>query len=92
MLSIIEKSNIKQTINETFDVYSQKPVTKFEILDYFTSQYGLKYIVKSDTKILIALSIKKHYYSYNSKVQEVGYIPQYSSMDRIIQESKAILK
>ena len=92
LLSIIEKSIDKQKINEAFDVYSLKPVTKFEILDYFTAQYGLKYIVKSDKRISTATGSKEHYYSNSKKAQKIGYIPQFTSMDSIIQESKALLK
>ena len=91
MMSLIDKCITKQTINDVFDVYSLKPVTKFEILDYFTVQYGLKYIVKNNVNILTATGIKEHYYSNNKKAQEIGYIPQFTSMDSIIQESRAIL-
>lgn len=91
MMSLIEKCINKHPSNDVFDVYSLKPVTKFEILDYFSAQYGLKYIVKNNVNITTATGIKEHYYSNNKKAQEIGYIPQYPSMESIIQESKAIL-
>lgn len=91
MMSLIEKCINKHTANDVFDVYSLKPVTKFEILDYFSAQLGLKYIVRNNVNITAATGIKEHYYSNNRKAQEIGYIPQFSSMESIIQESKAIL-
>lgn len=91
LMSLIEKCINKQDFNEVFDVYSLKPVTKFEILDYFTTQYGLKYSIKSDINVLTATGTKDNYYSNNKKAEKIGYFPQFTSMDSIIEETKAIL-
>ncbi|OQX21091.1 MAG: hypothetical protein BWK75_03930 [Candidatus Altiarchaeales archaeon A3] len=91
LISLIEKCINKPAFNEVFDVYSLKPVTKFEILDYFAQQYGLKYSIKSNINILTATGTKDNYYSNNKKAEKNGYFPQFTSIDSIIEETKAIL-
>lgn len=78
-------------INDVFDVYSLKSVAKFEILDYFVSQYGLKCTVKDSIRISAVTGIKDNYYSNSRKAEDIGYKPQFTSMDSIIQESLVIL-
>jgi len=82
--------NIKK-INDVFDVYSLKPITKFEILNYFTENYGLKYKIEPGILGENITGIKDNYYSINKKAKKVGYKPVYSSMDCIVEQSKAIL-
>ena len=89
--SLIEKCIEKYKINDVFDAYSLKPVTKFEILEYFKNKYGLHYIVKTDVNIIALTGSKDNYYSNNRHAEEIGYKPQFTSMDSIIQESKEIL-
>ena len=91
LVSLIEKCIAVKSINDAFDVYGLKPVTKFEILDYFTKQYGLKYSIKDDIQISAATGTKDRYYSSYKKAEELGYSPQFTSMDSIIEETKLIL-
>lgn len=91
LLFMIEKCIAKQSLNDVFDVYSLKPVKKFEILDYFYEQYELKYTVKDNINISAATGIKEHYYSNNKKAEKIGYFPQFTSLDSIIEETRAIL-
>ena len=91
LVSLIEKCMAVKSINDAFDVYSLKPVTKFEILEYFAKQYGLKYSIKDDMQISAATGTKDYYYSSYKKAEELGYFPQYTSMDSIIEETKVIL-
>ncbi|MDD5615471.1 MAG: NAD(P)-dependent oxidoreductase [Candidatus Methanoperedens sp.] len=90
-MSLIEKCINKRSINDVFDVYSKKPVTKFEILDYFTRQYGLRYIVKENANISNATGTKDNYYSNNKKAEKLCYFPRFTSLDSIIDETKLIL-
>lgn len=90
LMSLIERCIVVQSLNDVFDVYSLKPVTKFEILDYFTKQYELKYLIKDDMQISAATGIKDYYYSDYKKAKEINYSPQFTSMDSIIEETKLI--
>ncbi|MCD4820811.1 MAG: NAD(P)-dependent oxidoreductase [Methanococcoides sp.] len=91
LVSLIEKCIHIKSLNDVFDVYSLKPVTKFEILECFAKQYGLDHSIKDDMQISAATGIKNHYYSVYKKAEKIGYFPQFSSMDSIIEETKLIL-
>lgn len=69
----------KRKLNDCFDVYSKKPISKFELLSSLQKKYGLKYVIKNDSKIKSSL-LKKSYYSKNKKAENVGYIPKFSSL------------
>ena len=79
-------------INDAFDVYSLKPVTKFGIIDFFARNYGLKYKIESGISGESVTGIKNNYYSVNRKAEKIGYIPRYSSKDCIADETREILK
>uniref|UniRef100_A0A7V3N567 NAD(P)-dependent oxidoreductase n=1 Tax=candidate division CPR3 bacterium TaxID=2268181 RepID=A0A7V3N567_UNCC3 len=91
LFSLVEKCMEVGRINDVYDTFSLKPVTKFEVLDYFFKEYGLKYAIKEDAKVSSLTGVKSAYYSNNRKAQSIGYNPQYTSMDCIAQESKIIL-
>ena len=91
LMSLITLCINRCLINDVFDVYSLKSVTKFEILDYFVAQYGLKYTIKDSMQISAVTGRKDNYYSNSRKAKDIGYNPQFASMDSIIQESLAIL-
>lgn len=91
LISLIEKCIAKHRLNDVFDVYTQKPVTKFEILDYFSKEYGLKYTIKDNLKISSATGSKNHYYSENRKAEKLGYYPEFTSLDAVIEETKFLL-
>ena len=91
LVSLIEKCIYIQSLNDVFDVYSLKPVTKFEILEYFAKQYDLKYSIKDGMQISAATGIKDYYYSDYKKAGKIGYYPQFTSMDSILEETKLIL-
>lgn len=91
LFSLVEKCIEMKRLNDVYDVYSQKPVTKFEILDYFSREYALKVTTKDTAKSSSPTGSKEHYYSNNRRAQHVGYAPRYTSMDCIIHESKALL-
>lgn len=79
-------------LNDAFDIYSLKAAAKFEILNYFSENYGLRYRVQKGVPVLTATGRKKQYYSRNKKAEEIGYRPCYSSMDTIIGETRAIME
>lgn len=78
-------------INCAFDVSSSKPVEKREILEYFATVYGLKYTIGKLLDAFSATGQKSCYCSTYNAAERIGYVPAYSSMDAIKQESKAIL-
>ena len=91
LFSIIRKCMDAETINAAFDVTSAKPVKKKEILDYFSSEYGLQYRTIHSLGRASATGSKSLYYSKYHNTAGIGYKPAFSSMDSIVQESKYIL-
>ena len=91
LFSIIVKCLNAGKINAAFDVMSVRPVEKTEILNYFASEYGLKYGTDESLSYNSATGSKNIYCSKYDKIFEIGYKPRFSSMDAIKQESMHIL-
>jgi len=91
LYSMIQKCMDIGKINDAFDVMSSQPVEKKEILDYFSSHYGLKYKIDYSLKYFSPTGMKNVYYSRYDKAAKIGYKPLFSSMDTIKQEAKYIL-
>lgn len=72
----------KHSINAAYDAYSLAPVTKFELLDYFISEHNLQveYQDNNSNSPLSVTGAKSNYYSINKGAAEIGYHPNYSSM------------
>ena len=88
----IKKCVNKNSINGAFDLYSKKPIGKFEVLASLESKYGLKYKIDSGTKVINPTGFKKNYYSKSRKADLLGYKPKYSSLDTISEELPYFLK
>jgi len=91
LFSIIRKCMGARKINAAFDVISTKPVEKKEILDYFSSEYGLKHKIARSLSHGSATGSKNIYCSKYKSAKSIGYKPSFSSMDAIKEESKYIL-
>lgn len=87
---LIEKCIKKTFINDVFDVYSKKPISKFEILNEISKIYGLKYHMIENTSFRYPTGIKEKYYSLSRKARSIGYEPEYSSLDTIMIEIKSV--
>ncbi|MBI4650512.1 NAD(P)-dependent oxidoreductase [Candidatus Desantisbacteria bacterium] len=91
LFSVVRKCMDFKNINTAFDVTSLRPAGKIEILDYFSSQYGLKYEIGKASVYVSATGSKNIYCSNYNNMAQIGHKPAYSSMDAIKQESKYIL-
>ncbi|MBP9866840.1 MAG: NAD(P)-dependent oxidoreductase [Candidatus Pacebacteria bacterium] len=76
--------------NDFFDIYSKKPISKFEILSYLHENFGLRYTFYKSEKTK-DISFKNIYYSKNKKAKNIGYEPEFSSIESISEELKKIL-
>lgn len=85
---IIEKGNI----NESFDVYSLKSISKFQLLSFLEKKYGLKYEIKESLSKDNKIISKNIYYSKNQKAKDLGYKPLLSSIKCIENEVDIFLK
>lgn len=91
LFAIVTKCIHAGKINQALDVNSSHPVAKKEILDYFTSEYGLKYRSRHSSENASATGAKSNYYSTCNQASQIGYVPQFSSMDTLKLEAKYIL-
>lgn len=77
-------------VNDAFDVYSKKPITKFDTLDFFRKKYGLAYHLKKGSKTNISM-LKKTYFSKNKKAERIGYSPVFTSLAGLEYEASKIV-
>ena len=92
LASLVSLCIAKGTLNEGYDVYSLKPAAKFEILDCFRKHFGLKVRVEEKFQAATATGPKDHYYSLSRKAEGIGYRPQYSSLDTLVEETQSIVE
>ncbi|MGA2775490.1 MAG: NAD-dependent epimerase/dehydratase family protein [Candidatus Omnitrophota bacterium] len=80
-----------EPFNGPLDAYSRRPVSKFELLEFFVKKYALRYII--DNKIKFSYPIgRKNVYSPNSRAAaKIGYKPRFSSIEAVKLESELLL-
>ena len=74
-LSICQKKNL------TVDAYSAHPISKYEILEYVQSNFGLTF--RYDDVSSSATGEKSQYYSIYKEAKEIEYNPRFTSSDSI---------
>lgn len=78
--------------NDVFDIYSAAPASKFEILGDFAQRYGLAYDVDEGLDAASPTGTKRRYYSANRRAQELGFVPEDTSLDTLRAETDARLE
>ena len=81
----------QKTINDVFDVYSAKQVRKLEILAYFEENYALNVKVVEGAGRATITGEKDVYFSCNKKAYRIGYQPEYTSMEAIIEAGEILI-
>ena len=91
-VELLERCMAKEKINGAFDVFSREPARKFEILDYFSDKYGLKYRLVEEADVVTVTGAKDNYYSSSRKALTIGYAPRFSSLDCVSGEAAVLLE
>lgn len=91
LLSLVKACITQKEINDVFDVYSAQPSTKFELIEHFVLNHGLKYRVDDSYSVVNVTGVKDHYYSLNYKASSIGYVPKFSSIAGIENEVEYFL-
>jgi len=91
LFSFIECFSDSGPQNAAIDVYSKKPVTKFELLDYFKNEYHLDFSVSDDLCILNPTGEKDQFFPFSHEAGKVGYVPLYSSLEGIAKETHKLM-
>ena len=88
LFSLLKKCINKNPINDVFDLYSKKPIGKFELLNSLKDNNGLKDEINPNSGLSSPTGFKKNYYSVSRKAKLLGYEPQYSSIETVVNELK----
>jgi len=80
--------------NEAFDLYSQKPVAKFELLGSLEHNFGLRYSISSASSQMNASPTgqKRNYFSSSRTAETLGYAPNMTSLESCIEIVRHTLK
>ena len=90
LVSLIESCIAHCPLNTAYDAYSNKEVSKFEILDFFADAYGLQYKIDESYQSMAVTGQKSCYYPTGRKAQGIGYAPTLTSIEGIKAEMSAI--
>ena len=91
LFCLVENCIARREINDVYDVYSLKPVGKFEMLEHFSARFGLKFCIEDDAVQVAPTGNKDHYYSLNQRALQIGYAPRVGSLACLVQETAALL-
>lgn len=91
LFDLIKLTMGKGHFNAAIDAYSRAPVRKFELLDYFSKTYGLRYRIENKLNFICPTGEKNVYCSNSRKAADLGYIPKYSSINTVKEEASFIL-
>ena len=80
----VEKCIEKKLINTALDLYSGGPVKKSEIIHYMENKYNLNVQYGKEEIHLSPTGVKNIYVSgYKKAESEIGYLPEYNSLEAI---------
>ncbi len=89
---LIKNCISNKKLNDEFDVFSKEHVSKFQILQEFSNQFDLKFRLIEQSESISITGLKKNYYSLSRKAEKIGYLPQFSSLETILNESILLLE
>ena len=78
--------------NMAVDVYSKAAVGKFALLDMLRAEFGFEYEVIEHVGSDSATGAKNQYFSISRQAQQLGYQPQYSSIETVRSEMRLMLE
>ena len=78
--------------NLAIDCYSLAPIDKPNLLAFMHENFGLSYAMAESDVDVNATGNKPYYYSMNRVAEVFGYVPSFTSLEGIVQESSIILK
>ncbi len=79
--------------NAAYDLYSQKPLAKFELLRSLELNFGLRYSIPSAdlNKNISPTGQKRNYFSSSKKAETLGYVPNMTSLQSCLETFQQIL-
>ena len=90
LFEIINLVNDYNFINDSFDCYSKKPISLYELLNLMKQLYNLNYNFLQ-TEIINETGIKLNYFSDSHDLLKIGYKPKRTSAEIITSVAKEII-
>jgi len=90
-LQMVQKILTAPQSNEAFDCYSKAYISKDQLLNFFSTKYGLQYRINNDYVGHELSEEKAQYYSTNLKASSIGYKPQFTSLETVEEFSEQLL-
>lgn len=81
----------EKNLNQALDVKSIKPVSKFDILDFFKAKYGLNFKMTENYRCHSLTGEKLNYYSENNSIEILKYRPEFTSLECVEMETETML-
>ncbi len=72
--------------NLVLDCYTKLPVDKWTLLEAIEQQFGLRYEISRSSSVINATGAKINYYSLNKVAKGIGYQPQKTSLEGVLDE------
>lgn len=91
LLALIMSLMKQKKVNDFFDAYSAKPVSKLELLNKLHEEYHLEYSFSEAPVSTSPTGAKPSYFSKNKKSEHLGYSPRMSSLEVIVEEIGKLL-
>jgi nucleoside-diphosphate-sugar epimerase len=77
--------------NDVVDCYSKAPIEKTEMLQALQAAHGLRYEVSPVPEGINATGRKPCYYSLNRRASRLGYRPEFTSLDGVLEAVRGML-
>ena len=90
LFEIINLVNDSSFINDSFDCFSKKPISLYELLNLMKQLYNLNYNFLK-TEIINETGIKLNYFSDSHDLLKIGYKPKRTSAEIITSVAKEII-
>ena len=74
-------------VNTAVDCYTQAPIDKINLLVMLHKKFGLRYEFSEAHTAVNATGNKPHYYSLNRRAADFGYLPNFTSLEGVLQEA-----
>ncbi len=92
LFALVQMVMKKKKVNNSFDVYSKRSITKKKLLAFLKKHYGLRYEYTSEQVIGKRATEKNAYCSLDKKAEEIGYTPKFTSLEGISSELSLFFK
>ncbi|MGE5499282.1 MAG: NAD-dependent epimerase/dehydratase family protein [Syntrophothermus sp.] len=92
LFAAVKKCPYSPNGNCAVDLQSLSPVSKQEVLDYFSVHYGLQYKIHESSQNESATGTKLNYYSVINNAALIDFRPVYRSINSLAHESEILIK